>query len=171
MDKETINQIKLVCNFMGWGYCYENFVVAHAANTFYTKLLVTDYPLNIDESEPNTVHYDSAYGYKCSLQHHNFLYILDRDKTESYIIPNSLQRECNFNSSWSWLMPVVLKINTMDDFQYSVTIFTMDCKIENQKGEIISICECENDPDRLINSVWKAVVEFIKWYNVTKLIS
>lgn len=73
--------------------------------------------------------------------------------------------EGKYHSSWDWLMPVVLKINTMDNFDYSVKIFTMDCQIENSKGEIIARCECKYNPDELINSVWEAVVEFIKWYN------
>ena len=71
-----------------------------------------------------------------------------------------------YHNSWDWLMPVVLKINTMDNFDYSVKIFTMDCQIENSKGEIIARCECKYNPDELINSVWEAVVEFIKWYNI-----
>ena len=77
-------------------------------------------------------------------------------------------RDFKFHSSWNWLMPVVLKINTMDNFDYSVKIFTMDCQIENSKGEIIARCECKYNPDELINSVWEAVVEFIKWYNSWK---
>ena len=76
--------------------------------------------------------------------------------------------QLKFHSSWNWLMPVVLKINTMDNFDYSVKIFTMDCQIENSKGEIIVRCECKYNPDELINSVWEAVVEFIKWYNSWK---
>ena len=79
-----------------------------------------------------------------------------------------LENELKYHSSWDWLMPVVLKINTMDNFDYSVKIFTMDCQIENSKGEIIVRCECKYNPDELINSVWEAVVEFIKWYNSWK---
>ena len=78
------------------------------------------------------------------------------------------ENELKYHSSWDWLMPVVLKINTMDNFDYSVKIFTMDCQIENSKGEIIARCECKYNPDELINSVWEAVVEFIKWYNSWK---
>ena len=71
-----------------------------------------------------------------------------------------------YHSSWDWLMRAILKINTMDNFDYSVKIFTMDCQIENSKGEIIARCGCKYNPDELINSVWEAVVEFIKWYNL-----
>jgi len=37
-----------------------------------------------------------------------------------------------------------------------------------KQGKIIAACECENIVDELIKSVYKAVVEFINWYNATK---
>ena len=73
-----------------------------------------------------------------------------------------------YDLEWGALMPVVEKINLLGDYDYSITIMTMDCTIMDKQGKIIAACECENIVDELIKSVYKAVVEFINWYNATK---
>jgi len=67
-----------------------------------------------------------------------------------------------FDKSWDWLMPVVLKINTMEDERYTVIIKSMDAEIlDNKTNTIICECTCENTCDELIKSVYSVVVEFI----------
>lgn len=70
-----------------------------------------------------------------------------------------------YDSDWNSLMPVVEKINLINDFKYSVSIYTMDCYIENKIGVVVAKCECQNNPDELITSVFNAIVDFINWYN------
>ena len=73
-----------------------------------------------------------------------------------------------YHESWDWLMPVVEKINLLDEYEYSVTIYTMDCHIQDKKGNTVISIDCKNTVDELIKSVYEAVVEFIKWYNENK---
>jgi hypothetical protein len=71
-----------------------------------------------------------------------------------------------YHKSWDWLMPVVDKIeNTGDGFISRVT----GCRIE---GYLCDFVDQENTEISLqfsqtskIEAVYKAVVEFIKWYN------
>jgi hypothetical protein len=68
-----------------------------------------------------------------------------------------------YNTDWNWLMQVVEKINTSD---YTVEIHSMDTRIyNNNTGKIIFQSECKWQTHELLNSVYEAVVEFIKWYN------
>lgn len=75
------------------------------------------------------------------------------------------ESDLHFDSDWNWLMQVVLKINTLGDYDYNVRIQTMDCYIEDNNGVKIVDVNCQYNPDELIKSVYEAVVEFIKWYN------
>lgn len=71
--------------------------------------------------------------------------------------------ELKFDTDWNWLMGVVEKINTSD---YTVEIHSMDTRIyNNNTGKIIFQSECKWQTYELLNSVYEAVVEFIKWYN------
>jgi hypothetical protein len=70
-----------------------------------------------------------------------------------------------FSYDWNWIMKAVEHINLLDDYEYSVTILTMDCEIKNSKMETIVSIDCQYNPDELINSVYEAVVGFVKWYN------
>ena len=58
--------------------------------------------------------------------------------------------ELEYHTSWDWLMPVVEKIK---DLGYSQELDKID-----------NVLTC----DLRINSLYKAVVEFIKWYNENK---
>jgi hypothetical protein len=71
-----------------------------------------------------------------------------------------------YHSSWDWLMPVVQHINILDNNRYTIQIMSMDVYIhDNVKGGVIFQSEMKHQPDELINSVYEAVIEFIKWYN------
>ena len=79
--------------------------------------------------------------------------------------------ELLFNKSWDWLMPVVDKIEDMQDGDigdairshlYNVEITQIFCEItECHTSKQIAFIDEENK----ITSTYKAVVEFIKWYN------
>ncbi len=83
---------------------------------------------------------------------------------------------CKYNTSWNWLMPVVEKIESIDvgeilngkgqGYKNQFKIWSNACLIEpsNWGGPLIKqICA----PTK-IEAVYKAIVEFIKWYNDNK---
>lgn len=82
--------------------------------------------------------------------------------------------EVKYSTSWDWLLPVVEKIeNTWIDGAKSI------CKIQGNRVEIYHTVGYKNTDfatnhgyngenyDK-ITSVYKAVVDFIKWYNENK---
>ncbi|MEX0598836.1 MAG: hypothetical protein WD512_20300 [Candidatus Paceibacterota bacterium] len=76
----------------------------------------------------------------------------------------------SFHSDWNWLMEVVEQIEKLplfpNDNSFNVTIgATKYCTIQDSNGEVVEITAME---ETKILSVYKAVVEFIKWYNVNK---
>lgn len=81
-----------------------------------------------------------------------------------------------FDTSWDWLMEVVEKINNIKikDYNTSVYIHKEKCYIATthfNTGGIWSICITYNEKPGDISSIekcYKAVIEFIKWYNKNK---
>jgi hypothetical protein len=74
-----------------------------------------------------------------------------------------------FHESWSWLMPVVDKIESIEDenrqAKYNVDILQCFVTIiENDTSEEI----VDIDRDNKMTAVYEAVLEFIKWYNKQK---
>lgn len=75
-----------------------------------------------------------------------------------------------YHFDWNWLMPVVEKIEETDVFPetenaINVTIgATSYCVIKDSYGEKVEITTSEITK---IKTVYKAVIEFIKWYNET----
>lgn len=63
-------------------------------------------------------------------------------------------REMRYHQSWDWLMPVVEKINTLRHFG------NIDAT-DRKRMYGVSIFDTQT-------TVYKAVVEFIKWYNTQK---
>lgn len=70
---------------------------------------------------------------------------------ECYVTFDNLK----YHKSWNWLMPVVEKIEK----DYHVTIRDRHCEIANADRAFIG-----REGNKL-RSTYKAVVEFIKWYN------
>jgi hypothetical protein len=68
-----------------------------------------------------------------------------------------------YHSDWNWLMPVVEKIDTMQNYQFTVRMFYHFTEILDNKNRT-TIIDREDGSGRLL-STWKAVVEFIKWFN------
>ena len=62
-----------------------------------------------------------------------------------------------FHSSWDWLMPVIDKIRSMNEYSGFVDHTS---SIVDEGGVYINT--------KFIENTWKDVVEFIKWYNVNK---
>lgn len=68
-----------------------------------------------------------------------------------------------YHTSWDWLMPVVDRIETETNCIVDIrsnAIFIHDVVDDKQ----ISFIEVDGITDRL-NATYKAVIEFIKWYN------
>ena len=72
----------------------------------------------------------------------------------------------SYHNSWDWLMPVVEKIESLEDkYDY----FTVNISggnnpyIESSTGELIA--DIAGFELTKIQATYKAVVEFIKWYN------
>lgn len=70
----------------------------------------------------------------------------------------------NFHSNWSWLMPVVEKINWMNGAQgYSFVIYRASVQVNDSMDVMFEVCA---DKKRtLLMCVWQSVIQFITWYN------
>jgi len=84
----------------------------------------------------------------------------EHDYTRYYTHELMEARSFLFHRSWSWLMPIVEKIESLG---YPVKIKMNDCWIILPDVE-----EFGANKDNKITSVWTAVVSFIKWYNQNK---
>lgn len=83
----------------------------------------------------------------------------------SYVKKN-YPHQLKYHNNWSWLMPVVEKIETTEDgFISRVT----GCRIEGYLCDFVdhenTERACQFSQTSKIDAVYKAVVEFIKWYN------
>jgi hypothetical protein len=87
----------------------------------------------------------------------------------------------HYDTSWDWLMPVVQAIEDLEEphpsndptkgtvWPYQVEILSRSVVqiIDNRNDESLVLVD-DQDP-RKIDSVYKAVVAFIKWYNSQKV--
>ena len=75
--------------------------------------------------------------------------------------------KCRYSESWDWLMPVVEKIETLG---FLIHIDTIDgVKVFNPKTkDMIFVTFTAREYTSKIRETYKAVVEFIKWYNENK---
>lgn len=73
--------------------------------------------------------------------------------------------DLKYHSSWDWLMPVVEKIEDLDDKFYFVKIHSGGCfihPINNTKAYNVKQYQAGKSK---IEMVYATVVEFIEWYN------
>lgn len=79
---------------------------------------------------------------------------------------NNVGFSLKYDSSWDWLMPVVEKIESLDD-EKSVNINGPLCLIKGDHTAVggWDLITASADGPTKIEAVYKAVVEFIKWYN------
>lgn len=77
--------------------------------------------------------------------------------------------ELKYHTSWDWLMPVVEKIESIEDenrcakYNFNSVQCFVDI-VDNNTSEEIVKTDCNNKFD----STYKAVCEFIEWYNENK---
>lgn len=69
-------------------------------------------------------------------------------------------QEANYDSQWNWIMPVVEKIFSLG-FDYTMSPREMTIKV--RMGETIVHIVGKGEPQEMV--VYRAVVEFINWYN------
>ena len=79
-------------------------------------------------------------------------------------------KDLKYHSSWDWLMPVVEKIQHLEDelpvkidFQIHL-LGAVELYIDYKRVFAMTAFE----PGTLINAVYEAILEFIKWYNENK---
>jgi hypothetical protein len=98
------------------------------------------------------------------------LYALDVSKGEIYAIS-----QMQYHTSWDWIMPVVEKIESIEDceknnFQFSI-LSDNECEIFGKYIDYqhprFSYLNCVKENSK-IKSVYKTAIDFIKWYNENK---
>ena len=73
--------------------------------------------------------------------------------------------DIKYHNSWDWLMRVVEKIESLHG---AVTITKNDCEIHTFKDDnydFMSNYNIEDDSKSTKEATYKAVIEFIEWYN------
>ena len=88
----------------------------------------------------------------------NYLYV-NNNNYEVWCEPHEL----SYDKDWNWLMKVVDKINTMDNYKFSVNIHYHFTTITNN-FTLMDIVD-EGIDHYTKTSCYRAVVEFIKKYN------
>lgn len=85
-------------------------------------------------------------------------------------LDNGDTMELRYHESWDWLMPVVEKIESFifdENNSYNVTIGSTNyCIIQDSNGDSVEIIK--DNGETKLETVYQAVVEFIKWYNKNK---
>lgn len=75
-------------------------------------------------------------------------------------------KRVSYHTSWNWLMPVVEKIESLED-ENRCAKYNFNCVqsfveiIDNETSEEI----IEIDLDNKFDSTYQAIVQFIEWYN------
>ncbi len=87
-----------------------------------------------------------------------WVYEIEKPQGSMYWHESNMQ----YSTSWDWLMPVVEKIESLGD--YYVDMRTTACFVKRSFDDCI-ISEAYSGTGSRIKYTYKAVVEFIKWYN------
>ena len=98
------------------------------------------------------------------------------DSNRTYVKNGAVELDTTFkyHTLWDWLMPVVEKIERMDNELFTVIITNDLCEITQFVNTDADLLKCSEAmvvsklTDSKITSTFKAVVEFIKWYNEKK---
>ncbi len=108
-------------------------------------------------------------GFKMQVEDFHGINIIQDPDGETYDLG-----QLKYNTSWDYLMPVVEKIEDLSfnsGYGFSVIIDNWECFIKDRlSGEIIvsvSATASDNKYKSIskIDAVFKAVIEFINWYN------
>jgi hypothetical protein len=73
-----------------------------------------------------------------------------------------------YHSSWDWLMPVVGKIESLENSRFGFTIDALHVIVTDYKGkglEIIWVHKFPDNGDTKLSMTYDAVCQFIQWYN------
>jgi hypothetical protein len=98
----------------------------------------------------------------------------DRFRTHSRSIPDvsfdEFIEHCKYDTSWDWLMPVVEKIEKTPELFHTRIMAYADennylCDIVDSDNYERA---CQLSTGSKIDAVYRAVVQFIKWYNEQK---
>lgn len=81
--------------------------------------------------------------------------------------------DAKYHSSWDWLMPVVEKIENLEDGEYMFEICgrrsTISIMVNHNRYDNVIITEFHTgNSNSKIEAVWLSIVEFIKEYNKIK---
>ena len=90
-------------------------------------------------------------------------WIDDKFQLHGRLFDDNSSNYMRFNSSWTWLMQVVLKIEKLSDKEgnyYNVIIKNNQVNIKKNKVKII-----ETVASTKFTAIFEAVVEFINYYN------
>jgi hypothetical protein len=87
---------------------------------------------------------------------------LNVDMYDRYFHKGIYSEKLRYHSSWDWLMPVVKKIYSLEYYELSGSKYIDTpkkvIKLKKNIKESIGFAEIENS--------FKAIIEFIKWYNL-----
>ncbi len=75
---------------------------------------------------------------------------------------NEYSDEIKYHKSWNWIMPVIEKIETMD-YGFKMCRKVVEVYVDSTKSVIVKTKEASR-----MESLFKAVVEFINLYNSDK---
>lgn len=71
-----------------------------------------------------------------------------------------------FDTSWDWLMPIVTKINSIENHRYHFIIYQAVAEITDMvDGRCITKSSTTKESPDIKLAVWKAALAFIEWYN------
>lgn len=105
-----------------------------------------------------------------------FMDLTDNNYGQQFIVENNKDwvsaSNLKFHTSWDWLMPVVEKIKKLE-FEFNT--FSDYTKTEKYRNEVriseLSVdkyCRILIRNTDMLDAIFNAVVEFIKWYNETQ---
>ncbi len=69
----------------------------------------------------------------------------------------------NFHKSWDWLMPVVEKIEALNN-AWEIDIYRNNCEIF--MAPVFNIDDVTFTSKTKLEATYKAIIEFIKWYSI-----
>jgi nucleoside-specific outer membrane channel protein Tsx len=93
----------------------------------------------------------------------NLMYFPDSSKQHVYQCQQRDVAGMKYHCSWTWLMPVVTKIEHLFDGYLDFTIGSDFVQVSSFQTDYKY--RREHEVDDKLDAVYKAVVEFIKWYN------
>jgi hypothetical protein len=79
--------------------------------------------------------------------------------------------DLKYHASWEWLMPVVEKIESLENIRFGFTIDVLHVIVTDYKGkgvEIIWVHKFPDNGDTKLSMTYDAVHQFIQWYNQNK---